>query len=591
MTQSPNEARWTRAAKLAPAALLLLGAVVYLPALRSPFLFDDYLHASMVDGTFPAPRSPFDLYDFVADTDRAALLAQGILPWWSDPRLVIRFFRPLSSALLWADHRLLGNHPFLLHLHSFAWWAAALLAVRALFKLSLPPRVALMATIIFALAPAHTLPLGWLANREALISLTFGTLALTELLRSREDGGLGHAAAATGLFGLALLGGEYAFCFAGYVLALELSARGRSLARRALGLATFGLPAAIYLSVRTALRYGTVGSGFYQDPFGEPLAFLQKTPHRLASLLLEGWLAMDSETLRNVPRWLIFACALVAVAVVVVPLRRTYAALDARERALATWMFLGSLLAMTPVLAVVPSPRLLGASLLGIAACVALVLDRAWFPVRGGPPLDEDGPPPPRSRAAELTGLVALALGFAHFVHGPVTSWLTGREFRASSGEFAARARELGARLPELASTELGVVRGSVGGFFLPFALDQRGVLPARWRILSETRHVLVLRRGPRTLELVAPKDRGLFSLSRGDLFRSESSRLAVGDEFDLPGMRVTVLENGDDGPRSARFEFDRDIDAPPFAWIAEEHDGFPLVELPKVGFGKPFDP
>jgi len=160
------------------------------------------------------------------------------------------------------------------------------------------------------------------------------------------------------------------------------------------------------------------------------------------------------------------------------------------------------------------------------------------------------------------------------------------------SGEFRPRARALGARLPELASTELGVVRGNVGGFFLPFALDQSGVLPVRWRILSETGHVLALRRGPRALELVAPKDHGLFSLSRGDLFRSETSNLATGDVFTLPGMRVTVLEAGPDGPPLGALRVrQRSRRAAVLPGSPRSATAFPVVELPEVGFGKPFDP
>ena len=44
---------------LALGLLILAGALIYLPALRSPFLLDDYLHASMIDGSFPAHRGPF----------------------------------------------------------------------------------------------------------------------------------------------------------------------------------------------------------------------------------------------------------------------------------------------------------------------------------------------------------------------------------------------------------------------------------------------------------------------------------------------------------------------------------------------------
>src|ERR1700710_1705946 len=80
-------------------SLLLLfaaGVIIYLPALRSPYFLDDYVHAWMAEGTFPTRRSPFDLYNFINDADRPVLVARGMLPWWTDPGLSIRFFRPLS---------------------------------------------------------------------------------------------------------------------------------------------------------------------------------------------------------------------------------------------------------------------------------------------------------------------------------------------------------------------------------------------------------------------------------------------------------------------------------------------------------------
>src|SRR6185437_1081486 len=137
--------------------LFLVGAIVFAPSLRSAYLLDDYLHASMIAGAYPAPRGPFDLYNFVTDADRAVLLDRGMLPWWSDPRLTIRFFRPLSSGLVYAEHRALGPLAgervgrLLMHLHSFAWWAALVLAANALFRRLLARRPARIATAVFAL--------------------------------------------------------------------------------------------------------------------------------------------------------------------------------------------------------------------------------------------------------------------------------------------------------------------------------------------------------------------------------------------------------------------------------------------------------
>jgi hypothetical protein len=577
--------RTRRSGWVALAILLVAGVLVYLPALRSRFILDDYIHASMIDGTFPVQRSPFDLYNFVDDADRAILLERGMLPWWSHPRLAIRFFRPLPSALLWADHRLFGNAPLPLHLHSLVWWVTAVLAARALFRRLLPARPALIATFIFALAPCHALPLAWLANREALVSLTFGTVALGAYLRWREGRRLGDGALAAAFFSLALLGGEYALCFGGYVLALELGTRGERPVQRALGLLPFAAPAAAYLAVRARLGYGTAGSGFYTDPFREPLAFLRLVPRRLVTLLADGWLSLDHETLiSSTPWWALALIAAPGVALLVVPLRRTFAGLDEARRGTARWMLLGSVLALGPVLAVVPSPRLLGASLLGVAATVALVLEHAWFATAPAPP------DAPRSLAAQFVGLVAVALGFSHLVHGPATAFLVARHFQGSAADFSVHAAELQARLDDPASAEVMVVRGMGSAFFAPFALDPHGRLPARWRMLSQTGPALVLRRGPTTLDLVVARDQGVFPPGQDNLYRNDL-RVAVGDSFDLPGVRATILELGQRGPRSVRFEFDRDLEDLSLTWITDDRRGFQDATPPEEGFGRRFDP
>lgn len=564
------------------ALLLLAGVVVYLPALRAQYLIDDYLHASMVDGTFPAKRGPFDLYDFVNDKDRTVLAERGMLPWWSHPRLKIRFFRPLPSALRWADQRLFGRAPLIPHLHSMLWWVAAVLAARALFRRLLRPRPAWMAAIVFALAPCHALPLAWLANREALVSLSFGTFALGAYVRWREERSAKHAVLAALLFALSMSGGEYAMSFGGYVLAYELLARRDGLLRRAAGPLPFVVPAAAYLLVRAKLGYGTEGSGFYTDPFREPTAFLASAPRRLVTLLSEAWFGLDGETLTpSTPWWVLALVAAAGAALCAVPLRRALAQLDDATRRTARWLLLGSILALLPVLAVVPSPRLLGASLLGVAAGVALLLDHAWFPVV----------PVERRGLAELTGLAALALGFAHFVHGPGIAWLTGWGYQRQSTAFVANAADLRKRCADMERDEVYVLRGMGGSFFMPFALDPHGAPPPRWRILAHTGHALALRRGARTLDLVVPRGQSVFPAGTGNLFRDRSAAMKVGETFSLSGLRATVLEVGAEGPRVVRFELDRDIDAAPNAWITETAKGFVEAAVPGVGFGQPFDP
>lgn len=562
--------------------LLFAGVFVYLPAIRAQYLIDDYLHASMVDGTYPAPRGPFDLYDFVNDADRTVLAERGMLPWWSHPRLKIRFFRPLPSALRWADQRIFGRAPLLPHLHSMLWWVAAVLAARSLFRRFLPPRPAWMATFVFALAPCHALPLAWLANREALVSLSFGALALHAYVRFREGEGLRHAALAALLFALSMSGGEYAICFGGYVLAYEIHHRGQSLPRRAAGLLPFALPAAAYLAVRAKLGYGTEGSGFYTDPFREPVAFLASAPRRLVTLLAEAWFSLDGETLTvGTSWWVLVLVAIAGAALCVLPVRRALAHADEKAAHHARWLLTGSFLSLLPVLAVVPSPRLLGAPLLGVAVVVALLLEHAWFPAD----------PAVRSRAAELTGTAAIALGFAHLVHGPGTAWLTGWYYQKQSTAFIASVAELRARSTDAGRDQIYVLRGMGGSFFMPFALDPRGAPPPRWRMLGHTGHVLALRRDARTIDLIVPRGQGVFPAGTGNLFRDRSAVMKAGETYTLSGLRATILEVGPEGPRAVRFQLDRDLEEAPNLWIAETSKGFAEVAPPGPGFGQPFDP
>lgn len=564
--------------------VFVLGIVGFSPAWRSPFLLDDYLHVAMVDGTFPVRRGPVDLYDFVSDVDRKVLTERGVLPWWSHPQLTIRFFRPLSSAMLWASHRAFGARAIALHMPSMLWWMAAVLAAHALFRRAFTRRVSLFATAMFALAPCHAIPLAWLANFEVLVSLALGIVGLAGYVRWREERSIVAAAVSTLAFAGALCGGEYALCFAGYLFAFEIVRRGDSIGRRIVAPLPFVLPAVAYFVVRFAGNFGTRGSGFYTDPLRDPLEFLGVAPWRLLTLIADGWLTADAGTFGvDAPRWLIGSSVVGLVALLVVPIRRMLAALDVERRRTAQWMLLGSFFAMAPVLAVAPSPRVLGIPAIGIAATVALLVDHAWFP-REGEKIERRGAP-------ELTGFVALILGFAHLVHGPATSWLLAREMRRTAVEFREHASWLREKVGDLDHADVVVVRGLGGMFFAPFALDPRAKIPARWRILSMSGHVLLLRRDARTIELISPGDRSLTSMGPGNLFRKPSEPLHVGDSLEVPGVRATVLEMTDDGPRRVRYVFDRDLESPGTTWIAETVNGFQEITLPKVGFGLPLDP
>jgi hypothetical protein len=270
------------------------------------------------------------------------------------------------------------------------------------------------------------------------------------------------------------------------------------------------------------------------------------------------------------------------LAVLVVPLVRVLRGLDDEERRRATWMLVGSVVALAPVLSVEASKRLLCVSMVGVSGVVGLLLDRIWFP-------DE---PPERRGLAELSGLLAVVLGFAHFVRAPIETIVITRNSTRGAETYESRADWLQQHLDPHKRSTVIVVRGDSSETVLwgPFVL--RDLAPERWRVLSFlSGRELLLRTGPRTVELVQ-SERPLFAVGPDDLFRNVGS-LNVGDSVELPGMRATLMQADEHGlPKRVRFELlDRDADDPSVQWIAEGADGFREETLPPVGYGAPVLP
>lgn len=558
--------------------LVVAGTVLHVGALRTGFLLDDFIHNAMLHGSFPAPRHPLDLYNFVDDSDRAQLMERGILPWWTHPELTIRFFRPLASGLIWLDHQLFGASAFAMHLHSLAWWIGMVIGAYALYRAFFGERVARFAAVVFALAPCHAMPMTWLANRDALVSLGLGIPALLFYTRARETRSARDVGAAFVLFSLAFLGGEYTLSFVAYVATFEIVRARDTIGRRLVGLLPFVVPCATYMAVRTALHYGTVGSGYYNDPFRAPTLFLFFAPRRLAVLILEAWLGLDNESITwGMPWWLVLLAGLAIVTVVFVVARHVLAESDAPARRAALWLGLGSLVAMIPVLAVVPNQRVLGGAMLGIAPVVGLVLDGAWFP----------RVLPPRRGLPELAQATALVLGFTQLVHGPVTGATLDMHYRESSEQFAQQMASL-RRLGGAAITDPVVVRATGGAFFAPFGMDEVGTMPARFAVMAWATHVLVIRTGERSFDMFASSESGVFPWGEGNLYLDTAWALEVGQVFRGAGYQVTITEIQDG--RTTGVHVDLDEDWGERAWLNETPKAFYEAALPPDGAGRPYE-
>jgi hypothetical protein len=382
-------------------------------------------------------------------------------------------------------------------------------------------------------------------------------------------------------FTVALAAGEYAIGCGGYVLMFAVRAPVGTRRRWASTL-LFAVPVAVYLASRSALGYGAEASGFYQDPLRDTALFFQHAPWRFVSLAFEGWFSEETGDWNWGSDAAVVAVLVVQVLLVRPVLRHVLSRLpEASARTVVTLLW-GSVFALLPVLAVLPSARLIGVAMLGIAPVVASILDVAWF----------EAATEARHGIEEWTAIVATLLGFAHLVHAPGTAWLKARQTKGYSLDFAAHARGLADQIRGQAAPEVVVVRGLDDVFFYGFALEALGVANTHWTVLSHTGHVLALRKDERTLELVVSADSAIYPASFGDLYRSESHPIAAGEAFSAEGFDVTVTEMGRLGPRRARFQFNADLDDSRWVWVGESQvRGFYDAKPPRIGFGNPFDP
>jgi hypothetical protein len=335
-----------------------------------------------------------------------------------------------------------------------------------------------------------------------------------------------------------------------------------------------------YLSVHVLAGYDGRGTGFYRNPLHDFGAYAHGAPRRLAILVGGSWLGAD-DTWTASPWWALTSLGVASLVLLVLLLATVVRRLPDAERRRATWMLLGSIAALAPVLSVEASSRLLAVSMIGVSGVVGVAIDRIWFP----------GPLPARRGMPELMGVVALGLAFAHFIRAPLDTLALIRVSSIPAEAYVSRLAWLDEHLDPSRSTVV-VLQGLSSETILwgPFVLGSHA--PARWRVLTfASGRSLLLRTGPRTLEIVQ-SDRPLFAVGPDDLFRNPGT-LGPGDEVELPGMKATIVQVDAESraPKRLRFELDRDLDDPSIQWVTEGVDGFREEKVPPVGYGAPLMP
>lgn len=550
--------------------LLAFGALLHLPSLRWGFYADDFGHRLVLEGVAQhATMRPWNLFDFGrAPGPGDPTWESGAWPWWTDDDWKGRFFRPLTSLVLWGEHALFGRWAPGHHGAGIFWFALLLLVVHALYReLELSSIARWTASFFFAAHASTLIPVGWVANRNTVIALLFTAGAVVALHRS----GLGLALLSAFLACLGKESGVAAFALivASLLAAPRLGQWPRARRRRAITISC--LAAALYLGFLLASGFGT-RTLFYVTPGTSPGAFVERLGHHVAVDFL-GLLLPPLADLLFVEQWLFPLFLLLTVLVLWLGVRAwRMVRQDAGARFFAVWIAL----TLLPQVPAPTSGRLLMAAAIGSSALGALLFARLVAPGAGSAS---------RCRIAAAAALV-LVLGVVHALvkvgGGSVFSRMCayGRETLANA---ELPPRELGRRETFLLNLPTSLV--GLGG--LAMYVYATGDEQLRlWPLQFGRRGARFWRVDDRTFDLEALD--GVFlsgPVERVFLTRepSEDTRR----EWRTSLFRVTVsdlLRRGNPGFRRIRVELPESLDSPRYSFLAHRDGRLRRVEPPAVG-------
>jgi hypothetical protein len=562
-------------------ACVLLGVLLALPCLALPFAGDDFFHLANLEGVSPARLRWWELFTFAPGDParREALVASGVLPWWSAADLQLAFFRPLSSALVVADHALFGRAPLGWHLHSLVWWAALLACTALLYRRVLPAGTALLSLLLFAVDDAHWMPIAWSAARNGMVAMVPALLGLVAHVRWRERAWRPGAVLAPLGFAVGLLGGEGALGVLAYVVAFEAVGHAPAPGQRYLGgLLPHAIVLALYALVRRAAGVGVSGSGAYVDPSHEPLRFAWSALGRVPALIGNAVFGLPAELWSSGPRSrpTLVVAGLLGLGLVAVWLRKALAGLAPGEARAVRWLAVGAVLALIPGAGAMLGERLLLPASLGAAVVFAVLLRdgaRRWRTSTG------------LGRRAALAVLLA-AIALPNLVAAPAL--LVAKT--AFLQKFADRARVGVCREPlDGPGPTRAVVLWADNPSIMLFAASTRwfhcpdGM--ASWTLLSISPHAQRLTRTSAQGLTLTAVDQPLLDSEWEMAVRAAGRSFHAGDAVVQDGgLRITV-ESVDRGyPQALHLHFPRPIDGSEFRFFVWRKGGLTKVELPQQG-------
>lgn len=565
-----------------PFLIAVLAILLTLPSLKAGWLVDDYHHKLLMsdyEGIVKLLDSPLDMFNFLdGDPEHTARLRDyGILPWWTYEHIRGAFWRPLASLTHWLDYILWPDTPLLMHAHSVVLYGVLAMVVAFLYRrFATIAWAAGLAAILYAIDDAHGTTVGWLSNRNAVLAVLFGVLALIVHDRWRRNGWRLGIALAPLLLAASLLSAEAGIATCAYLAAYALCIDRDRFVRRFTALIPYVAVVFIWRCLWTYLGYGVANIGCYVDPLGEPLRYMSMVIDH-GPFLLQGSLAVppaDICILLSSQAWIAVwrgVCVfLVLTALLFFPLLK-------RNRTARFWA-VGMLLSVLPICATFPADRLLLFVGIGAMGLVAEFVTFVFTKIQGRPKLLLWRVP---------AMLLAVLFILIHLVIAPLVL-----PFKAAHPmgpkEFIDSLQNLTSFDRSIEKQDLVVVNppsAFVALTCLPAWASEGQPLPRHLRILSSGlfQPVKMQRIDDKTIK-VRPRA-GYLGFVFDKLFRNEQHALSVGDRIELTGMTVEVTELRSDGrPAEAAFIFSVGLEDASLRWLQYKKGKYVPFRPPAVG-------
>ncbi|MCC6488714.1 MAG: hypothetical protein IT364_14545 [Candidatus Hydrogenedentes bacterium] len=580
-------------------------------SLNSGFATDDHFMRAVFSGFTEIPeyaRPTLATFVFSDGSEEAnrALMDRGVFPWWTVPHARLAFWRPLASLSHYADFRIWGDNAKPMHAENMLLYALICALAVALYSRFLePPWVAVFAALVFTIDENSGQAVGWISNRNMLMAAGCVMLVLIAHDAWRRQGWKPGAVLGPMVLAFGFLCAEAVVAAGGYLFAYALFMDRSAYRRRAATLAPYAVVFVVWYAYYRHSGYGSSGSSWYTDPGGDPVGFARALATHIPILLTNlafMWPAPLLNRFDSTQLPLIVALFCVLLGGVVWILRPML-----KHDAASRFWLLGLVLALFPVAAVVPQPRVVLIAGIGFAPLVARYLS-AWATPRqwigffacltvcailaisiGIPALSfwaqaaiiggalvaiiaallfstKGAEWMPSSRAwRAIGGALALLWVAFHLIGAPValpgSSMMLGIAAKKMERAYASIPQDPDVR-------ERTVIVLQAPSDFMPwhFSLIRASLqipYPGHLRVLSSgKRDVTVEVLDAHTLVLRA--ERSLIGNPGTSVFRGPANPMGPGEKVRLAGMTVQVLEVDNAGfPQAAEFRFDDPLDSP----------------------------